>query len=203
MPSSTKGQSLFEVIVAVGVAAIIIGSAATVMVVSMRAGKSSVENQKGYAVAQNVLSTARSYAESDWSTFYNNAGLNQQFYFLEGTSTPTSTPLTINTGTTTVSLFENEATMTYTAWFTIDNIYRDSNNAATLSSSGTVEDPSTLRVTAYVDWSVGGGTKEVSMSQQISRTRSDIIQFSQWGEGDATTTGNVSVTSDGGSIHIP
>lgn len=203
MPSSVRGQSLFEAIIAVGVAAIIIGSATTAMMVAIRAGKNSVENQKGYAIAQNILSTARSYAESDWSAFYNNAGLSQKFYLSEGTTTPTSTPLTINTGTTTVSLFENAATTTYTIWFTIDNIYRDGNNTATTSPSGTEEDPSTLKVTAYVDWSVGGGTKEVSLSQQVSRTRSDIIKFTQWGGDYATTTGGVSITSDGGSIYIP
>jgi|GEM_PF-6892626 Tfp pilus assembly protein PilV len=209
MSSSTRGQSLFEIVVAVGVAAIIIGSAATVMVLSMRSSEQNAESQKGYAVAQDILDTIRSYAESSWATLYNNSpsqlGLSQQFYLLEATSTATSTALAFNTGTTTVSLSENDVVTTYTVWFTIANIYRDDSNTATTTYSpppAVTEDPTTLETTAFVNWEISGETKEISLSQQIARTRSDVMKFSQWGT-YATTSGGVSVTSEGESIYVP
>ncbi|MDD5710880.1 MAG: hypothetical protein PHV43_02145 [Candidatus Colwellbacteria bacterium] len=212
MQSEERGQSLFEILVAVSVTAVVIGSAVTAMVVSLRSGQTSTQAQKGYAILQETLSMARAYAESDWPTFYNfspdgeNGAVGQEFYLLGTVATTTPSTLSVELGTTTASLFEDDEMVVYTMWFTIENMYRDrdSNAATTTSSSETRKDPSTLRVTAYVTWDVNGETKEVSLSQQMSRIRNNPLKFSQWDSDDYTSISeNMSISSDGGSLSVP
>ena len=204
-----RGQSLFEILIAVSVTAVVIGSAVAAMVVSLRSGEASVQSQKGYAILQETLSMARAYAESDWSAFYNlspeKGTSGQELYFLStaATTTPTSF-LSVETGTTTALLSEDNEATVYTTWFTIENMYRDTNNAAATSPSGTKKDPSTLRVTAHASWGVGGDIKEISLSQQMSRIRSNSFKFSRWDSGDyASTAEGMFISSDGESLSIP
>lgn len=201
------GQSLFEVLIAISISALIVGSAATAIVVSLKSGETNAQAQRGYAVVRETLNVARAYAESDWPAFYNlspaKGTSGQKFYFANATSTPSSTSLSVETGTTTISMIEDGQTTVYTTWFTIENMYRDDFNAATTSAEAT-EDPSTLRVTAYASWDVSGDTREVSLSQQISRIRSNSIKFSQWDSDDyVSISGDISISSDGGSISVP
>ncbi|MBU2101604.1 hypothetical protein KKH05_02700 [Patescibacteria group bacterium] len=180
MNSKNGGQSLFEIIIAVGVAAIIIGSATMAMTVSLKSSKNSAESQKAYAITQSILENIRSYAEANWATLYATSTPGQTYYLAEDVITATSTTLSLNTGTTTILLFENSATTTYTAWFVIENVYRDSNNNLSTSTSEQ-KDPITLKATIHVSWPIGGSTREIELPQYISRIKSDTYLFTDWG----------------------
>ena len=100
MEFKNKGQSLFEIIIAIGLAAIIIGSATTAIIVSLKTGKSNVDNQKAYAIAQDILNNVRSYADANWSDIYSR-DTNGTYHLYEDSVTATSTELALGTGTTT------------------------------------------------------------------------------------------------------
>ncbi|PIR98196.1 MAG: hypothetical protein COT89_00575 [Candidatus Colwellbacteria bacterium CG10_big_fil_rev_8_21_14_0_10_42_22] len=180
-----KGQSLLEILIAISISAIIIGSAVTAVMIALRTSKDTSESQKAYAIAQDILENVRSYAEGNWATFYATTTSSETYYLAEDVITATSTTLSLNTGTTTVSLSENDITTTYTAWFTTDPVYRNTNNKITTNESyPNIVDPITLNITAHVSWPVGDDTKQIQLSQYISRIRSDTYIFTDWSGSD-------------------
>jgi len=185
-----EGQSLFEILIAIGIAALIIGSATTAIVISIRSEKNNVASQKAYAIAEDMLNNARSYSEADWSTLYNQTKGSGTQYYLEVTATSsTSTTLGITSGTssTTFTSSSTEENIIYTTWFAIEDVQRNSNQAVV--GGGGTNDPSTQKVTVHVSWPVGGDTREITLVQQLSNIKSNTAKSDNWsGSGGSAST---------------
>src|SRR3990167_787025 len=89
------GQSIFEVLIGMAIATIIVGSSATALLISLRSGSATVASQKAYGIADETLNNVRSFAESNWTDLYAppplsdpSQGKGDNFpYYLEITST--------------------------------------------------------------------------------------------------------------------
>jgi len=204
-----RGQSMFEILVAIAIAALIIGSSATAIIVSLRSGSYSIQSQKAYAIANDILNNVRSYTEADWAGVYNLSDKTADgVYHLEITATSsTSTTLGIATGTeiVTFSSASEEENISYTTWFSVQNVSRNDSNAI---ASG-LGDPASQRVTAYVSWDIGGDTQTVQLVKYMSKVRTRTIPFNDWSgssgvEGPITgpsndyySINNATITSEG------
>jgi len=190
------GQSLFEIIVAIGLAALIIGSATTAIVVSLQSDRNNVATQKAYAIAEDMLHNVRSYSESNWATLYSQTKGSGTQYYLDVVATNT---LGIATGTEeiafTFTATSTEENVTYTTWFSIENVSRDSDDQSAVTSGG-VNDPTTQKIVAHVSWPVSGETREIQLPQQISNIRSFTAQSNNWG-GSSGSTSTVTLRFDG------
>jgi len=195
-----NGQSIFEVLIAISIATLIIGSAVTAIIVSMRSGTSTVLSQKGYAIANGTLNNVRSFAESNWADLYALSKGDSYKYYLSVTATSsTSTTLGISNGTTTVS-FTSTSTgenIDYTNWFTVDNVSRDSSDWIAGSGTG---DPTTQKITAHTSWTVNGQTKQIDLISYLSKIRTSAVTFTSWAGSSGVTTPVTRTTMDYYSI---
>ncbi len=208
-----EGQSVFEVLIAIAIATLIVGSSVTAIMVSMRSGTITVASQKAYGIANGDLNNVRSFSESNWAGLYTplgtqNKGSAYPYYLAVTASSSTSTILGLTNGTTTVS-FTSTSTgenIDYTSWFTIDNVSRTSSNWI---GSGT-GDPTTQKITAHVSWVMSGETKQIDLVTYISKIRTSSITYTKWdGFSGVTTpvtkstndyygiTGNATITANG------
>ena len=69
--SSSYGQSLVELLIGIAVVAIISGSVAGALFLSVRTNKQSATSEEASSLGQELLDNTRSLSESDWSGLYN------------------------------------------------------------------------------------------------------------------------------------
>ena len=195
------GQSIFEVLIAISIATLIVGSAVTAIIVSMRSGTSTVFSQKGYAIANGTLNNVRSFAESNWADIYAlDKGDSYKYYLSVTATSSTSTTLGISNGTTTVS-FTSTSTgenIDYTNWFTVDDVSRNSSDW--IVGSGEIEDPTTQKITAHTSWTVNGQTKQIDLISYLSKIRTSAVTFTSWAGLSGVTTPVTRTTVDYYSI---
>ena len=198
-----KGQSLAEILIAVSIGAIIIGSAAVGVSLLLRSNLESRSYYTASFLAREFIDKARSVAEGNWHDIYDlQKGTTSSYKF-----TASGTALTVASGTES-STAENT---TYTRYFTVENVYRDGSGNITESGS---EDPSTQKITALVRWASGAQTKEVTVNEYLTRWRNKIFPQSDWSGGSGETgvltepnnkfasSTNIDYTSSSGSIVI-
>ncbi|MEX2054498.1 MAG: hypothetical protein WD883_03080 [Candidatus Colwellbacteria bacterium] len=175
-----QGQSLFEIVIAIAIAALIVGSSVTAIVVSLRSGSSSVASQKAYGVANEMLNNVRSYTEANWAEIYNLGDKTSNgIYSLQVTATSTeSTTLGIATTTDIITFTSDSAeeNIEYTTWFSVQNVSRSTYN---IVGAGT-GDPATQKITVHVSWGVGGDTRTIELVQYLSKIRTRVILFDDW-----------------------
>ncbi|MDZ4231257.1 MAG: hypothetical protein U1C52_00490 [Patescibacteria group bacterium] len=175
-----KGQSMFEVVVAIAIAALIVGSSVTAIVVSLRSGTANVAAQKAYGLAGQMLNNVRSYTEANWAEIYNLADKTSNgIYSFQVTATSSeSTTLGIATTTEVITFSSDSAeeNIEYTTWFSVENVPRSGFNVI---GAGT-GDPATQKITAHVSWDVGGGARAIELVQYLSKVRTLTIAFDDW-----------------------
>ena len=149
---NSRGQSLAEILIAVAVGAIIIGSAAVGISLLLRSNLDSRSSQTASFLAREYLDKARSLSESNWHNIYDLSpkGATSAYKIVASGTTG----LAIASGTES-STIEN---ITYTRYFTVENIRRDASDNI-VESGGTWDDPSTQKITAVVQWPSGGQTQ--------------------------------------------
>jgi hypothetical protein len=175
-----RGQSLFEVLAGIAIATLIVGSSVAAIIVSLRSSSNSLQSQKGYAIAADILDNVQSYAEADWAGVYNLSDKTANgVYHLEIVATTSEfSTLGIATGTELVTFSSGspEENIQYTTWFSVENVPRSVYNVI---GSG-IGDPATQKVTARVSWDIGGDTRTVQLVQYLSKVRTRTIGFDDW-----------------------
>ena len=182
---STKnngGQSLIEVLIAVSIGALIIGSAAGSLIFTVRSNQQNRATDAASPLAQELLDNVRSIAESKWQNIYN----------LTKTTGVTTYPYSLDDSLVIVAASQQRTVnnIVYTRYFTVENVNRDVCGAGTITASvetscsslqtGILQDPSTQKITAKVTWPQGATTAEVSVSEYLTRSKNEINQFTDW-----------------------
>jgi type II secretory pathway pseudopilin PulG len=215
------GQSLVEILVALGIGVILIGGVTTLISVDLRSSSESKTNQVVASLTQEMIDSVRSIAESDWKGFYGlSKGPTNKYYIASST-------LVAMTGTESLTV----GTYGFTRYFYIENVNRtrcgigspvavattaDCAGGFPIGEGSIAEDPSTQKVSVVVEWTGGGSAVQI---QYVSRTRNGAIRQTDWSGGggdnsvitvpnnkysvmsglDATTTvGSLSVVLAGG-----
>lgn len=180
-----RGQSLIEILVALGIGVILIGGVTALIAVNLRSSSESKMTQTASSLAQEAVDGAKSVAETNWNNFYGLAKGSDNRYFI-ATST-----LTAATGTESVSV----GGYAFTRYFYIENVNRTQCgigsptttpttpscvNNFPLGSGDIAEDPSTQKITAVVEWT---GGKRTTQEYYVSRTRNAAIRQTDWSGG--------------------
>jgi len=200
-----KGQSLVEILISIGIIAIVGASITGAIATMMRVNLETKNAQVASGLIKRIMDEAKGLAESDWSKIYNLSpkGAGSQFY-----PTASGTTLTILSGATTTIIEAKE----FTYWFSVENVNRtkcglgDITALATTSCPTTegaseseiYEDPFTQKITGYVSWQPG--SHQITATQYISRKRNLSFLQTDW-SGDygqeifATTTSGAIVNN--------
>ncbi|MFA5053478.1 MAG: hypothetical protein WC565_05440 [Parcubacteria group bacterium] len=182
-----KGQSLVEILIAVGISAALIGSVVSTYVISLRSNANARLSAIGTQFAQETYDNVKALAEADWHTVYSiTKGANYHLSLL-GDS------FEIIAGTETIEVDETE----YTRSFVVEDVARDGNgdiisenrtpNSLAREMIALAEvgknDPSTQKVTVTVSWPISGDTANTKITGYISRNRNISLRSTNWNEG--------------------
>ena len=201
--SDCNGQSLVEIMVAIGIGAILIGGATAIIVPILRSNLETRNVQIANSLTQEYLDNLQSLAESNWQIIYtppSAKGPSSQFYLA-----PTSTTFMFVSGTTS-TVVEGR---TFTRYFSVENVSRKlcgadeiTTDATTTCTSGPgsvgiTDDPSTQKITATVSWPEG---RLISKTQYLTRSVNKVFRQTDWSggsgqEGPITSENNEFATS--------
>jgi len=214
--SGERGQSLIEILVALGIGVILIGGVTALISVNMRSSADSRMTQAASSLTQEAIDGARSKAEADWNAFYALAkGSANAYYIASSTNAITAgrEPLSVSG-------------YSFSRYFYVENVQRTqcgvgspTADAATascntnfpLSSADIAEDPSTQKIVAVVEWA---GGRSVTQDQYVSRARNSAMRQTDWsgGGGDNSvltvpnnrydTAASVDVTATPGAAEV-
>ena len=176
--SFNKGQSFIEIIIAFLIGALLIIASSSAVVLIVRNNLESKNNQIAAFLVQELVDNIQAVSESDWNSFYNLApkGSSSQYYV-------SSTRAIIN-DVEVLTIKERN----YTRYFSIENVNRDICGTGDISSAATstclgaevLEDPSTQKITAFVNWA---GNHSISIVQYLTRHRDSVFAQSNWSGG--------------------
>ncbi len=190
MEKCNSGQSLVEILIAVGIGAILIGAATATIIPVLRSNLETRTVQIAGSLAQEYLDNLRSLAESNWYQIYNPPiakGPSSQFY--------------LNATSTTYEILSGAASTvaegrTFTRYFSIENVSRNLCGASDITteaisscasgpgSSGIAEDPSTQKITSVVSWTAGGSAGgSINKVQYFTRSQNKVFIQTDWSGG--------------------
>ncbi len=180
--NSRRGQSLVELIVALGIGTLFIIGAIGALTVTLRLDSQSSHSQPAIELTNALIEELRTISNADWHTLDNLTKDGTTEYQV----TTTTTFYAASTGKEPVTLNET----TYERYFVLDPVYRDADEQI-VDSSGTL-DPSTLKVTAITEWSQYGQTLDVRFVTYLGRIRNRLFTQTDWSGGFTNTDGVVS-----------
>ena len=207
---SQRGQSMLEILIVIALVVTLATLGAELIVTSLRSNKITSERDVGLRTAEEMFEGISAAATEDFENVYNLTKGTTQHRVVQSMG-----KWVIEVGTQDVSLNG----ITYTRYFTVQNICRatgtrditgitDSSGAdATCMTSGGGHDPSTQRITAFVEWSSG---ETLVSYEYISRWRNKLCKQTTWstvgsGPDDCPTTeyeSSTNVTFPGGGASI-
>lgn len=167
------------------IATILIGAAATTTVVVLRSNFDTKTAQIASSLASEYADNLQSLAYSDWQKVYTpptSKGVDSQFYL-----TASGTNFILTSGaTTTVVEGKN-----FTRYFSIENANRDlcgigsittnaTTSCASVGDSGIADDPSTQKITVYVNWE---GGRNLNKIQYLVRSQNKVFIQTDWSGG--------------------
>jgi type II secretory pathway pseudopilin PulG len=213
-----KGQSIIEVIVAIGVGAILIGAAAFAIVPILRSNLESRSVQVTTSLNQEYTDDVKNLSESNWQNIYGLPKGSDSKFFLNASGTDS---FKTEAGTTS-TLKEGR---NFTSYFFVENVNRDSCGIGNITAStttgcskpgdvGVAGDPSTQKITVVTEWPNGATTASSSRVQYITRSRNKVFIQTDWSgggnqEGPITkennkfaTSTDINFTGSPGSIKI-
>lgn len=179
------GQSLIEILVAMGIGVILIGGVTALISVNMKSSMESKMDQVASSLTQEAISGAKSKAEEDWNAFYALAkGSANAYYIASSTNAITPGKESLVVGG-----------YSFNRYFYVENVNRTQcgigsptaaaatvscNSNFPLSDADIAEDPSTQKITVVVEWAQG---RSVKQDQYVSRTRNAAIRQTDWSGG--------------------
>ncbi|MBU6500672.1 MAG: prepilin-type N-terminal cleavage/methylation domain-containing protein [Patescibacteria group bacterium] len=197
-----KGQSLVEILIAVSIGALMIIAAAGVIAPALRINTQTIHAQTGTAFAKELMENVRVWSEGDWHRIASLATSSVNHYYL----VTTGSPFASSTGDQTVIV----STTTYTRYFYVDDVYRDSGD--NIATNGTLYyDPSTKKITVAYSWPQSATN---TMYQYITRYRNNVFVQTDWSGGSGqsgpvtstnnmfSTSTNIDNTTSSGAIYI-
>jgi len=153
-----KGSGLVEILVAVFVFSIILGSLINASNMYLTGAGENLRSAKGAYLAEEGIEAVKIIRDTNWSTI---SGLSTttNYYLAWDTSSTTN-----NTwkATTTVALVDS----IFTRIFRLNNVYRDSNGR--IVSSGGTFDSNTKKVSVSVSWKSKATTTVKTLSTYIA-----------------------------------
>lgn len=180
MFKNTNGQALIELMLAIGLAAILL----PILVTSYVASRNGKPQQEQRMQAINLLKQTEEAVRSDASSNWNNFNINGTFH----TYIASNSAWSLASGSATTNGITQQVV--------ISNVYRNSQGFINATNSGTL-DPSTKQVGITISW-----TKPYTSSlySTMYLTRNDNLTFTQTTQSDFSGSGSNTSTVNGTAI---
>ncbi len=135
----SSGQSLIEVLVAIGIGVLFIVAAVSLIAPALKVNTTANSAQTAGALSKELGDNVRAWAGGSWNNVFSLATSSANQYYLN----TLFSPFAAAQGTETITA----GSSTYQRYFYVDDVYRDSNGNATSTASGNSYDPSTKKIT--------------------------------------------------------
>lgn len=206
-----KGFSLFEILIAIAVFAVVGMAATQIITVSFMTDRAGGMRTVATELAQEAIDAAESAATEKWQNIYGTSkGEANTYRPSHAAADCGSVKWCLVSGQDSISANN----VTYTRYLYIENVSR--NGAGDIVASGGTDDPSTQKATAVAAWSDGSATATTTLSRYFSRGRNAAAAQTQWvsggtapGSGETGTFGtdfaaqsNADITSVPGSLKL-
>ena len=159
-----RGQSLIELLVALGVGVLFIVAAVSIIAPALTINKNAGNAQTVAALSQELSDNIRAWKGSGWSNIANLATSSANHYYLN----TSVSPFTAVSGDEFVAVGSNN----YKRYFYVSDVYRDGSGNITSTISGNTYDPSTKQITisgaavAY-DGTIGNWTNTTALPNAL------------------------------------
>lgn len=177
-----KGQSLIEILIAIGVGVIIIGGVAATIGVTLRSNVSTKNSQTATALGQEVINELTDFTAGNW---HNLDSLAAGVQYRIATTGPA---FTAQAGPETFTLDGKE----FTRYFTYENVSRDVNNGNDIDPSASYnpvnDDPSTKKINVVVSWLENSSPANVTLNKFVTRSKNQVLLQTDWSGGGAQVT---------------
>lgn len=170
------GQSLVEILIAVGVSSLIIGSVVTTYIASLNSNANARINAVATQLAQETFDNVKAMSEADWNSIYLKTKNTNYYLQLNGTGS-----FDVITGTENIAAGGTN----YTRAFTLQNVSRSLGGDIVASGMGP-DDPSTQLVMVTVGWTIGGKPGTTRVGGYISRVKNTSLKLTTWNGGSGS-----------------
>ncbi len=171
------GQSLVELIVAIGVGVVIILGGIGTVAVYLRVSSQDITYQRANFLAQEMIDKINVTAEGNWNKI---ANATTSSYL---TQSSTSTGFTVQSGQESIALDNTN----YTRYFYAASVCRDAADFIVDCAVGS-NDPFTKKIQIVVGWSYRGSPTSVSLEKYITRTSNNVYFQDNWVGGQSCAT---------------
>ncbi len=168
MAKSNSGQSLIELLVALGLAVTVMMMALGIMRFLIRLGANDPVAQAGAIIARKTAVAAAEAAAGAWPAVAA-AAAGQQYHIATSTNGFT---LAVGAVTSTVN------GIIYTNYVTVDPVMRSATDTIVIFSG--TDDPATKKITSVSSWSYGGASSTETIESYVARTRNESIVQTDW-----------------------
>ncbi len=175
------GQSIIELLVAIGVGTLLIVGAIAIISPAIKTQGDTTRLQVAAGLGKQLLDNTRVLAEADWHNLDALSTSTANHYYLVASTSP----YTVATGTESVAV----ATTTYTRYFYLEDVYRSASTNR-IDAGGMVYDPSTKKITVVYGW----GNITNAISSYVARTNDNVFSQTDW-SGGANQDGPLTVTT--------
>lgn len=194
--SNNRGSLLLEILVVIGILAVIVSFGSQFFLSSARSNQSTRMKNAAVGLAEETFEAVRGISTENWVTMYQPPNGTGDPVTAKGAGnhyriTATGTKWIIESGEETVNLDG----INFTRYFTIDNISRDAvgrNIEAVYNSAN--DDPSTQKITVVVSWA---GDEPLTMTQFLTRWRNKVCDQTNWSGGVVSGTTTCATTGYG------
>ena len=180
----TSGQSLIELLVALGLSVVVMMMALGIMRFLIHLGASDPVAQAGALVARQAADAVSQTAAGSWNTVAG-AQVGTQYHIATSTNGFT---LALGAATSSVN------GIIYTNYITVNSVFRSATD--TIAASGT-DDPATKKITAVSSWMYGGAPRMETIESYVTGTQNESLIQTDWIGGPTCPTGSDPVIKAG------
>ncbi len=173
-----KGQSLIELVIALGVGVSMMGVATGGLFLALKSGQFAQQNQSASIFVESLSNMVVPSAEQNWHNIYGVPNKGSAYHYFIATSTG---QLIRQTGDQQLSV----GGIDFTRYFYVENVSRDNNGKGNIEAvyDGNNDDPSTQKITFVSTWTSAGANGNVTSAIYLSRWPNLVFRQTDWSGG--------------------
>lgn len=170
--TSIQGQSILEIIIALGIGGILIIGAVAAISTSLQADVEGTASQTASFLTQELADNVSVFASANWRNIYDLDKSPSQYYLVEASGSFTSA-----SGSETIVVSGTD----FTRYFTLENVSRDANGAIQETYVLANDDPSTQKLEVVTTWATSNNqTATSSFTKYLARRGNVVFVQTDW-----------------------